>query len=837
MVQKWQVWSVCLGLGLLGAALPAQAETQVTSAAPPQLPTRDALPLDQLPRPATNVQEWLTQVDAATPRVIGVKIERTATGLDITLETAEGKRLTINATKFRAEGNTLVADIPNAALALPTGQGFVAENPTTDIATVQVVEAVPGTIRVTVAGKEALPKTQVTLKTGGLAYALNPGKVDEDQEVVVTNQQPGYRVPNATTGTKTDTPLRDIPQSIQVIPRQVLEDRNLTRLDRVSDTTPGAQPSPFFRGVPGINFQIRGFSSSGFRDGFRDFGLLTSVDLAGVQQVEILRGPGSVLYGQGGPGGIVNVTSKTPLFNPRYELDFSAGSYSFFRPTVDLTGPLNASHTAAYRLNVAYENAGSFRDFSGNESIFVAPAFTFKIGRNTTLNVNAEFQRYQYTFERAFGFNPLPELQQIPINRFLGEPNFNNAEITTGRLVTALEHRFSENWKLRSAFSFLSGSGRLDIVYPTNLLADGETFERTAERSNESSQNYSWQNEVIGSFTTGFIRHNLLLGVELSRYRFTYDFQCGQVGPINFRNPVYGAVPTDFAPCFADSYGTDALGLYIQDQITFNKQIKLLLGGRFDLARTRNRELLTNVLVQDETNAAFSPRIGLVYQPIQPVSLYASYTRSFDPVLFARSISDEPFQPERGTQYEVGMKVDLLRDRLSLTMAGFLLTRSNVSISDPNNDGFNIQTGEQTSRGFELNLTGQPLPGWNMVLGYAYTNAFISQDTTIPVGDRLANVPAHQFAFFNTYEVPRGRLRGLMVGLGLYYSSSSEASLPNIPLQVPGYFRVDALVGYKIKNVKLQLNINNLTNLTYYTAGDFSPQPPRTFLGQVSVEF
>jgi hypothetical protein len=193
----------------------------------------------ELKQPATTVKQWVAQMEAAQVQVTNVKLERTDTGLDITLETAEGKPLQVDATKFRREGNSLIADIPNAVLALPQGQTFVADNPTADIATVQVVQE-GGNIRISVAGTNALPKTEVTLKTGELAYSLNPEADEPDEEIVVTGERSGFRVPNTSVGTRTDTPLRDIPQSIQVIPQQVLQDQNVTNLTEALRNVTGA---------------------------------------------------------------------------------------------------------------------------------------------------------------------------------------------------------------------------------------------------------------------------------------------------------------------------------------------------------------------------------------------------------------------------------------------------------------------------------------------------------------------------------------------------------------------------------------------------------------------
>jgi iron complex outermembrane recepter protein len=798
--------------------------------------------LQQVP---TSIQPLLTQEPAPAPvKITGVQVKQTTAGIEILLESDSGAILR---PVIKNEGNTLTADIPNATLALTDGKEFHASNPGQGITNVSVTQLDANSVRVSITGKDAAPSINFASTASGLTLNLltstTSDATEEDEiEVVVTGeQQRGYRVPNATTATKTDTPLRDVPASIQVIPRQLLDDRQINRIQQIADNVPGVRPAYSYGGLSSTNFLIRGFSTdfNNFRDGFRDFGFLTPIDIAGIEQVEILKGPASVLYGQGSPGGIINTVSKKPLNTPRYAVDFTAGSFRFYRPTLDFTGPLNDDKTAAYRLNIAYENAGSFRDFVNSESIFVAPALAFQLGKDTTLNLNVEYQRYRYTFDRAF--DSAPEFLNIPISRFLGEPDFNKAIADAWRISAVLEHRLSEDWKFRSAFGAILGTIENNEIGNNGLQEDRRTLNRYIDKSEENQQNYSLQNELTGKFNTGSIAHQILLGVELSRYRFTYKFVESEIAPIDIFNPVYGAKPSvPFVPAFGDVYGTDAISFYAQDLITLNNELKLLLGGRLDIARSIDRNLITNELVLDATDTAFSPRLGIVYQPIEPISLYFSYATSFNPVLFGTSATGQPFKPERGQQFEVGVKADLIRDRLSATLAAYEITKQNVLITDPDDDRFSIQTGEQKSRGIEFSLAGKLTEGWNTILSYAYTDAFVSRDSTIPVGDRLGGVPAHQFGLWNSYEIPSGDLKGLGVALGLYYASEVESSLPNNNVNLPSYFRVDAAISYKCDNWKLQLSVNNLTNVKYYTTyggNGVIPQAPLSVLGTFSMEF
>ncbi|NJP11070.1 MAG: TonB-dependent receptor plug domain-containing protein [Leptolyngbyaceae cyanobacterium RU_5_1] len=332
-------WLAAILLTLIAQSVQAQITQQSTASR-----------LKDLHRPATTVQEWLGQIQkikqetrAESPiSVTGVKLDRTDTGLEIVLETQDGKPLQVDATKFRTVGNSLIADIPNTVLALPNAQEFSTENPTAEIANVRVTQLDTNSIRINVAGKTAPPTQEVTLITGNLSYSLNPETDEPDEEIVVTGEgQRGYRVPNASTAAKLDVPLRDVPASVQVIPRQFIEDRQIVRLNDLADYVSGVQSQSGYGGLSSQGYYLRGFETSfeAFRNGFRDFGFLSPRDVANVERVEFLKGPASVLYGGsfGSIAGVVNTITKKPLADPRYAASMTFGSYSFYRPTLDFT--------------------------------------------------------------------------------------------------------------------------------------------------------------------------------------------------------------------------------------------------------------------------------------------------------------------------------------------------------------------------------------------------------------------------------------------------------------------------------------------------------------------
>lgn len=814
-------------------------------------PISELLHSSELRSPVTTVDEWVNQMaQAAIVSITGVQLNATAAGVEVVLETADGS---LSEPSTSVIGNALIADIPNATLALPEGEPFQAANPIEGIALVSVTNRGENGVRVAITGLNAPPTANVRSAATGLVLSIVPGAeetagTEEDAiQVVVTGEQDeGYNPSAATTGTRIEAPLRDVPVTLQVIPRQVIEDRQVVRLTELADNVPGVEPFSGYGGLPSNDYYIRGFNTSeSFRNGFRDFTFISPRNPANIERVEFLRGPASVLYGGGfNLSGAVNTITERPLAEPRYEVSGTIGSYDFYRSTVDLTGPLlEGDDSLLYRLNFAYENAGSFRDFNESQSVFVAPALTINLGPRTTLTAEFEYQNYDYVFDR--GFPPGELFLDLPRDRFLFEPDLNRARFDSYYFSYNFEHEFNEQWKVRQGFGGLVVQGNTEAAVLANfddpfVEADGRTLERNAERSDELQENFSVQTEVIGEFNTGSIEHNLLFGVELARYKFAYDFFSASLGSIDIFDPEYGDEPGDYSPSFFEEYGTRNVGLYLQDLVYLTPDLIVLAGGRLDFSDSFYRDTLNDTTLSERSDTHFSPRLGLVYQPSQDTSLYFNWANAFTPEIFgSRTRTGEAFEPERGEQFEIGVKQEFLDDRLAATLALYHLTRHNVSTPDPENPDFSIQTGEQVSRGIEFDLTGEILPGWNLIATYALTDAFVSQDNEIPEGDRRAGIPEHTASLWTTYEIQGGDLQGLGFGLGLVYVDEREAQLPNTGVTLPSYFRTDARLFYQRDNWRAAVNIKNLFDVEYYNTQDFfiTPQAPFTVLANITVEF
>ncbi|MEH2108590.1 TonB-dependent siderophore receptor [Nostoc sp.] len=855
----------------------------VQEAAKPDEVTQNIKQLSEVEPFITSAEMLLVQ--SATPntpqtelvQVTSVKANPTAKGLEIILQTNKGEQLQL---VNQSAGSNFITDIPNAQLRLPSGDAFTfrSEKPIAGVTEITVTNFDANTIRVTVIGEGSVPtvelfdspneglifsvtsaaslaqqqpQTQPTpeqQKPDNQAQPTQPSAAgDEPIELVVTGEQDGYSVPDASTATRTDTPTRDIPQSIQVIPQQVIKDQQITRISDAVRNVSGVTPQGGYAGATD-NYNIRGFTTyDNLRNGF--YAQDNFVNPTNIERIEVLKGPASVLYGQFEPGGVVNYITKQPLSEPYYSAEFTAGSFSTYRPSIDISGPLNSDKTLLYRLNAAYENSGSFIDFGNQEVFAIAPALSYKIGDATTLTLEYEYLKLDRTYYDGLPADPI--VFKAPISRFLGEPGDRFSKETHSVFLN-VNHRFSENIRLRSGFSVTLDDSEESEFRPNSIDADGRTVQRRFAAGPGYLQNYSLQNDLISNFRTGSIEHQVLVGLEWNKYIYGYDYLRSStlVTPsIDLFNPVYGASqPSEFDEAASrDRFERNTIALYLQDQVTLLPNLKLLVGGRYDFIHRKNRsqqldsfgrDPIDDATVERLYDEAFSPRVGIVYQPLPPISIYASYSRSFNPSS-SQTVDRTQLPPERGTQYEVGIKGELIKDRLSATFAAYDITKQNVATTDPDNSDFSIAIGEVKSRGLEFDLSGQILPGWNAIASYFINDAFVSVgDENNPVGDSLINAPGTGGSLWTSYEIQSGGMRGLGFGGGVFYTGDREATLPNT-FKIPSYVRADATIFYKRDNWRVGLNFKNIFNTQYYDSQGYYLRPgaPLTVLGTVSVEF
>jgi len=810
--------------------------------------------VQELQQVSTNASELLAQNSTSPIQITGVKLNATAKSLEVILETATGSFSTPAA---QTSGRLVYFDIRNAKLALPSGDRFFVKNPSEGVANVSVSQANATYVRVLVTGMKKAPSvslSSVDVKTPIAQPSNNaPKNTQDDQEEEITVRGEGdrptaYRVPNASTATRTDTAIIDTPQSIQVIPQQVLKDQQVVRVDQALRNVSGVT-GEFSGFASAQSLTIRGFVTDSFanipilRDGFRTYYNLGPQETANLERIEVLKGPASVLYGQADPGGIINLVTKQPLAKPFYDLQFQAGSFGFVRPSIDFSGPLDQDGNVLYRLNAAYQRSDGFRNFDNkSERFFIAPVVQWKISDRTNLNFFLEYANDQIPYDvglPAFGRSVL----DIPRDRILGERD-DSIKSSTFSIGYRLEYQFDDNWKIRNAFRYSDQNYRIDSTLP--FLFDESTgiLARLYGKRELQSSDYSLQTDVVGKFETGSVKHTLLAGVDLNWSVFNDVFtkiSRLQILPLNVFNPTYGLFPRpnfDEIPQLPESdTAISRTGIFLQDQIAFSDQLSLIAGIRFD--GVTNRNTFENTSRYD---SAWSPRLGLVYKPTETIALFANYSQSFTPNI-GQDADGNFLEPEKAQGYELGIKAELTK-KLFATLSYFDITKQNVATPLSPLDPFvSVATGKQSSQGIEFDISGEIIPNWNVIASYAYTNARVTEDNLIPVGNRLPGSPSNTFGIWTTYQIPDGDLQGLGFGLGINYVGNRAGDRQNT-YEVSDYFLTNAAIFYKRDQWRLALNFNNLFNTTYIsgvggTSRNFgnSLGAPFSVVGSISIQF
>ncbi|MEH2071690.1 MAG: TonB-dependent siderophore receptor [Nostoc sp.] len=835
-----------------------QTQSKIRQLSEIELPNTSAQYLVQSPTPSN--QENL---GGEVIPITSVKANPTAKGVEVILETPVGTQLQVT---NRSAGSNFIVDVSGGQLRLPSGEAFTfrSQKPVEGITQITAQNIDANTVRVTVVGEKALPTVELYDDDAGLVFAVastatatspqQPTQAnqpenqtqptqpstsgDEPIELVVTGEQDGYNASDASTATKTDTPLRDIPQSIQVIPREVIQDQNAVRLTDIVRNVSGVALSQT-SGDRAENYTIRGFDANIYKNGFLD-GFEASRgfrDSANIERVEVLKGPASVLFGRLEPSGIINLVTKKPLAEPYYNLSFTTGSYSFYRPALDFSSPLTQDGKLGYRLNIAYENSGSFRDFVYKKRFLVAPVLSWKIGDKTNLTLEGEYFHSENPYDDGLYLLGGTIIPDVPISRNLNDPR-SRFVIDQSQTYLTLNHEFNQNLSLRTAFRVTTALETDNRFSLRGFAASNDgTVDLFSFAYDQYHETYFLQNDLTAKFNTGFVKHTLLFGVELGKLYDREVYDGADVSDSNIFNPVYNFSYGSSERGYDTTQNSDSFGVYLQDQIAVFDNLKLLVGGRYDTYHSELQNFLDASTTVTDSDA-FSPRVGVVYQPTKEISLFANYSRSFVPVS-GSSKNGDAFVPTRGTGYEVGIKGDFLNDRLSSTLAFYTVTKTNVLTEDPSDRNFSIQVGEQRARGIELDVAGEILPGWKVIGSYAYTDAEVTQDNTYPVGNALRGIPRHSGSLWTTYTFQTGSLQGFGFGGGIFAATEAYGEIDNF-YTVPGYIRTDAVLFYKKDRLRASVNFKNLFDVRSFdgsTGGVVDPADPFTVQGTISWDF
>ncbi|PKD40998.1 TonB-dependent siderophore receptor [Methylomonas sp. Kb3] len=656
-----------------------------------------------------------------------------------------------------------------------------------------------------------------------------------------------YSIHDASTATKTDTPLMETPVNIQVIPKAVLNDKQVIQMSEAVKYVSGVVTSSGSGGLSD-DIWLRGFrSSTYFRNGFRIDNQYSSIgtrQMANIERIEIMKGPASILYGRMEPGGMVNVVTKQPLATPYYSLQQQFGSWDLFRTTVDATGPINADKSLLCRFNASFESSGSYRELVNNERTFLAPVITWHLSPRTQATLELEYRHDNLNYDPMVWPYVNGQFINMPKSRNLMERSPNPVE---EKLVGInWSHEFNDNWSVRHRFNANLMDRTDAAVLPNSFeLTNDNTLDRIFYTGPQHQNTYYTTLDLSGNFDTYGLNHTLIVGGDYYRIDNSGAFLNSTSFPsVNIYNPVHtSSLAYDPATYSPYDNSTDYFGIYGQDQITLPFGVHIMGGLRYQYVKQKDN-ILNQGLTADD---AVTPRVGVLWQPKDWLSLYGNYVENFG-VSNAQSVSLKPLPPESAQQWEVGAKTEFFGGRLSATLAYFDLTKQNVATTDPTNPLFSVATGEVRSRGPEIDIRGEIMPGMNLIATYANLDTLVIKDNGGRQGMRPYAVPRNMGSLWATYDFQQGALEGLKLGGGVSLRDSS-VDFTNVYSNA-GYATVDLLAGYSWKvgrsKISAQLNINNLLDKEYLQDVSFTPAgpgtrvtigTPRSFLGSLKLEF
>ena len=663
-------------------------------------------------------------------------------------------------------------------------------------------------------------------------------------QVVGQRYLPDYNVRNTRSATRTDTALLDVPQAVVVVTDKLAADQGMTSL---ADT---------FRYMPGIGTAqgegnrdtpvLRGISSTAdfFVDGIRD-DVQYIRDIYNLERAEALKGPNALVFGRGGSGGVINRVTRQADGNDHRRASLQVGSDARKRGTVDY-GIGFGEANGGLRLNAVYEDSEGYRDGFRVKRHGLNPTFGTDLGAATRLHLSYERFHDERVADRG-----VPSLGGRPVDvdpsTFFGNPDASPVEATVDAFDATLEHEFASGLQLRNHLRYADYDKFYQNVFPGAVDAATGTVAIAAYNNATTRRNLFNQTDLVWQAGSGTVRHTLLAGAEFGR-QVTDNFRMSGYFPAGTNRVPLSDPTTDVVPDFrqsatdADNHGVARVAaLYLQDQIDLGEHWQVVAGVRYDRFRADLRNNRSGELFRSD-DGMFSPRAGVVYKPVDAVSLYASYSQAFQPrageQLASLNASNAALEPETFRNREIGAKWDIRPD-LQASIAAYRLDRGNVAIVDPADSTRMLLVDGQQAEGVELSLAGRVTDAWQLMGGYAYQTGELtaSQSATAAQGNRLAQLPRHSASLWNRYDF--NPVFG--VGLGIIHRGEIFANVDN-QVSVPGFTRFDAAVYWTLNpSVQLQLNVENLGNARYFTSAhsnnNITPGAPRSAWLSVNLRY
>lgn len=759
----------------------------------------------------------------------------------------------------------------------------------------------PAQVKLTVSAVGYAAQTQeATVLAGqiqGLDFNLTEAATELQTVEITGRKETDYRNEVSHVGSKAALPLRELPQAVSYITKELMQDQAVFRLNEAVRNFSGVNQFSFYN-----DLTVRGHRISGgdnyaqLVNGMRSTSSFWKQNLTPhLERIEVIKGPASALFGNTSPGGTVNRVTKKPLDEARQALQFAMGSFGNFRATTDFTGPMNRDKTLLYRLNLGYENAQSFRDLQYDKNLIVAPSVSFLPTDKTRVNFDFVYQNSQGRLDRGQAVFGNGDLYSVPTSRALNRVNdylkeetytatlalahqftsqlsFNAAYMRTGYAEDLLEHRTANTFARDGAGQPLNTQMEMQVFIRqrrwTNDNFSGYLIYKaqTGPVSHQLVAGYDYAQEALApggsqlqargyrnAANTGFIatfnparRADYLLDRNGNPVPNVAHFDLAEANPYFYADmSKYFYERRDFPPTF---YATQ--GIYVQDVLSWGR-LRALLALRQDYFTDRLGYRTNNET--EVRQSALIPRVGLTYLLSPQVNLYATYVQGYQPQEAARINNPNaggPFSPLTSTLWEAGAKTQWFQGRFTGNLAVYHLTVNGAlyNAGTPGNPDQLVQIGQEVAKGVEVDLLGQLAPGWSLVANYAYNHATITQSRTeAEIGRQKPNAPRHQGNLWTKYVVSHGRFSGLGAGLGANFVSERLCSIisPSInngaPQVLPGYHLFNAALYYQTGKFQLQLNLNNLANRTHWVGGyDYIrlfPGAPRNWLLTVGYTF
>lgn len=691
----------------------------------------------------------------------------------------------------------------------------------------------------------------------GTALADEParGSPDDAQpaQSVETITVTGH-LDEAPVAAKADIPPLESSQAISTVPAELIELQGLRRVGDALFNVAGVSRSNNYGFFDGFN--IRGFNASNatYLDGLLDDTGYGTSEMSVLERVEVVKGPASGLFGQGPISGIVNLVSKRPQEEAFLDIGAALGSYAFKEVTLDANAPLNASGTLLARLAAVYRDQDFFVDYSGQRRIMLAPSLTWKPTPNTTLTLLGRYlddRINPWSPTTAYG-TALPNPNgELPLSLSINDGVYPAVQDNDyWNLGYVFDHKFSDAIAIHQSLRYQDFHNSWDNwLFITGISADRRRVTRAFYGPyDQHGEYFRVDTNASARFATGPLDHSLMAGLDYG-WRTASDtnlYDTSLPYELDLYDPVYGTVPGHNPAVPPTTYAITAKqrGIYVQDHIKLGDALAITLGGRWDLAISRTTS--NGVPSPEVRDTAFSPRAGATVKLADWVSAYVNYAKSFNPQGSYRSADGSPLPPENGVNYEGGLKFARADGSLTGMLTVFELTRTNVATADAVLPNVYVLTGEQRTRGLEIEGAWRPAPGIDLTGAYTHLNAVVTADNRLKVGSRLGSIPRDIVNLWARYTVQRGALANLGAGLGVHHEGNRMANTASAvpgaaaPFRLGAYTLVDAALYYTLGDWSLQANVRNLLNERYFPTASLtrtSPGEPRTFTIRLSRRF